>query len=106
MDGLDTVSVKIMRVRSSISFSISSSGASGSNNLTSMPSFGSVTVKRLYVPPYSACEAIMLSPAPVTVAIARNVADIPEAHPMPYTPPSSAATLLSNAPTVGLASRE
>lgn len=48
----------------------------------------------------------MLSPAPATVNIASEVADMPDAQPMPQSPPSSAATLLSNAATVGFARRE
>ena len=50
-------------------------------------------------------EETMLSPAPHTVRAARVVADMPEAQPTAAAPPSSAATLPSNAATVGLARR-
>ena len=47
----------------------------------------------------------MLSPTPATVKIASVVALIPEAQPIPQTPPSKAAILLSKAATVGFAKR-
>ena len=51
MAGLAIVSVKMSLVLSSMSFSISSAGASGSKKRVSMPNLGSVTAKRLNEPP-------------------------------------------------------
>ena len=51
MEGLESVSPNTARVLGRKAFSSSTSGAFGSTNVTSMPSFFSVTAKRLNVPP-------------------------------------------------------
>ena len=66
-----------------------------------MPNFGSVYLKRLTVPPYSAGLATMWSPASATLRMARVSAAWPDATSNAPTPPSSAAIRCSTASCVG-----
>ena len=80
---------------------MSSAFASGSKNLTSTPYLLNVTLNRLYVPPYTIEEEMMLSPALQAFRIANVSAAIPDEQASAATPSSSIAIFFSNASIVG-----
>ena len=67
-----------------------------------IPSLGSVTFKRLYVPPYKLFEATIWSPDLSNVKSVVEIAAVPPAVTTAPIPPSSEASLCSKTSFVGL----
>jgi len=103
--GLEIVSPKNALVFGCTAARHCSISSGSSTKDTVMPSFGSVVVNRLYVPPYRLGLATMWSPDSAMLRIAMVVAAIPEESSNAATPPSRAATRCSTTSHVGFMMR-
>ena len=101
--GFAIVSPNTTFVFSLNAFCISSSEASASTKVHSIPNFLRVTAKRFIVPPYIVAALTIWSPAFKIFIILISEAACPDVVQSAPTPPSNEAIFSSTAPTVGFA---